>query len=239
MTNPQATHFSAAVKSAHRKMAVRILPFVALMYMLSFLDRVNIGFAKQQLEADLGIGHAAYGLGAGIFFIGYVLFEVPSNLILHRVGARRWLARIMVTWGALSFAMMFMQGALSFYILRFLLGFAEAGLFPGVVLYLTYWYAKDRRSAAIGTSVYWGLAVSFIVGGPISEALLSMDGTGDMAGWQWMFAVQGGLTVLIGIIAFFYLVEKPADAPWLTPAEKMAVSESVRAEDQTRLHISP
>jgi sugar phosphate permease len=238
--HPQVRGFTAAdEKSADKKLMLRILPFISLLYMLSFLDRVNIGFAKQQLEADLGIGAAAYGLGAGMFFVGYVIFEIPSNLILHRVGARRWLARIMFTWGIVAAAMVLIQGPVSFYIMRFILGFAEAGLFPGVVMYLTYWYSNKRRSAAIGLSIYWGLAISFILGGPASEALLSMDGLADVRGWQWMFAVQGGLTILVGVVTWFYLDDKPADAKWLTAAEREAVEAGVRAEDHTRLHVSP
>jgi sugar phosphate permease len=227
------------VKSAHKKLMIRILPFISLLYMLSFLDRVNIGFAKKALATDLHIGAAAYGLGAGVFFIGYVIFEIPSNLIMHKVGARRWLARIMVTWGLIAACMSFIQGPTSFYIMRFLLGFAEAGLFPGVVLYLTYWYANQRRSQAIGLSVYWGLALSFILGGPVSQALMSLNGSAGLKGWQWLFLVQGGLTLVVGIVAWFYLDEKPADAKWLTPAEREAIEASVREEDQVRVHVSP
>jgi sugar phosphate permease len=232
--------FSAAdAKSAHKKMLIRILPFISLLYMLSFLDRVNIGYAKNALAADLHIGAAAYGLGAGVFFIGYVIFEIPSNLIMHKVGARRWLARIMVTWGIIAACMGFIQGPVSFYVMRFVLGFAEAGLFPGVVLYLTYWYANERRSQAIGMSVYWGLALSFILGGPVSQALMSLNGHSGVKGWQWLFFVQGGLTLIVGIVTWFYLDEKPADAKWLTPAEREAIDSSVREEDQVRLHVSP
>jgi sugar phosphate permease len=230
--------FSAAdEKSANKKLLIRLLPFIALLYMLSYLDRVNIGFAKVQLEADLGIGAAAYGLGAGIFFVGYVLFEIPSNLILHRVGPRVWLARIMVTWGLVAAGMAFIQGPVSFYVMRFILGFAEAGLFPGVVMYLTYWYSNKGRSTALGLSVYWGLAISFILGGPLSQALLGMDGMADFQGWQWMFGVQGGLTVLVGIITWFYLTDRPSDAAWLTPAERASIEAKVAEEDQTRLHV--
>jgi sugar phosphate permease len=224
-------------KSANKKLLIRILPFISLLYMLSYLDRVNIGFAKEQLEADLGIGAAAYGLGAGIFFVGYVIFEIPSNLILHRVGPRRWLSRIMVTWGLVAAGMAFIQGPISFYVMRFILGFAEAGLFPGVVMYLTYWYSNKGRSTAIGLSVYWGLAISFILGGPLSELLLSMDGTADFQGWQWMFGVQGGLTIIVGVITWFYLTDRPSDATWLTAAERESVEAKVAEEDQTRLHV--
>lgn len=240
LQHQNAPGFSAAdAHSATKKLTIRILPFVSLLYMLSFLDRVNIGFAKAQLAADLGIGAAAYGLGAGVFFIGYVLFEIPSNLILHRVGARLWLTRIMVTWGLVAAGMALVQGPTSFYVMRFVLGFAEAGLFPGVVMYLTYWYSNKKRSAAIGLSIYWGLAISFIAGGPVSELLLSLDGAVGFSGWQWMFAVQGGLTLVLGVVTWFYLDDKPADATWLTPAERAAIEADVRSEDQTRLHVSP
>jgi sugar phosphate permease len=228
---------AAEEKSANKKLLIRILPFISLLYMLSYLDRVNIGFAKASLEADLGIGAAAYGLGAGIFFVGYVIFEIPSNLILHRVGPRRWLSRIMVTWGLVAAGMAFIQGPTSFYVMRFILGFAEAGLFPGVVMYLTYWYSNKGRSTAIGLSVYWGLAISFILGGPLSELLLSMDGIATFQGWQWMFGVQGGLTVIVGIVTWFYLTDRPSDATWLTPGERESIEAKVREEDQTRLHV--
>jgi sugar phosphate permease len=216
---------------------MRIVPFLALLYMLSFLDRVNIGFAKQELQVDLGLGAAAYGFGAGIFFIGYILCEVPSNLILHRVGARRWLCRIILTWGLVSAAMAFATGPISFYILRFVLGVAEAGLFPGIVLYLTYWYSDRHRGTAIGLSAYWGLPVAYIVGGPVSGFLLDLDGTGGFQGWQWMFVVEGLLTAAVGVWTWFYLVDKPSDASWLTPAEQAAVEAEVEAEDRLRKHV--
>lgn len=235
------TSFTAAdSKSAARKVGRRIIPFLGLLYMLSFLDRVNIGFAKAELQTSLGIDAAAYGLGAGIFFIGYILFEVPSNLIMHRVGARRWLARIMVTWGVVAAAMVFVHGPVSFYILRVILGIAEAGLYPGMVLYLTYWYSDRHRATAIGLSAYWGLPLAFIVGGPVSGLLLSINGIGGVHGWQWMFGIEGLAAAAVGVWAWFYLDDRPADAAWLSPAELAVIEADVDAEEATRFkHVSP
>lgn len=215
------------------KVSRRLLPFLLLMYVLAFLDRANIGFAKESLEADVGIGAAAYGLGAGIFFIGYAFFEVPSNLILHRVGARVWMCRIMVTWGLIAAAMMFVTGPISFYVLRFLLGVAEAGFFPGVILYLTYWYPDRFRGAATGL-FYWGAPIAFIVGGPLSGALLELDGVANLQGWQYMFVVQGLAASAVGVWSFFYLDDKPADAAWLSQDERSALQGWVSEEEQVR-----
>lgn len=233
--------FTAAdSKSATFKVGRRIIPFLGLLYMLSFLDRVNIGFAKAELQTSLGIDAAAYGLGAGIFFIGYILFEVPSNLLLHRIGARRWLARIMVTWGIIAAAMVFVHGPVSFYILRVILGIAEAGLYPGMVLYLTYWYSDRNRATAIGLSAYWGLPIAFIVGGPVSGLLLSMNGIGGIHGWQWMFGVEGLAASAVGVWLWFYLDDKPSDARWLSAAELAVIQADVGTEEATRVkHVSP
>jgi len=203
------------------------------MYVLAFLDRANVGFAKEGLEANVGIGAAAYGFGAGIFFIGYALFEVPSNLIMHRVGARVWMARIMVTWGLIAAAMALVTGPVSFYVLRFLLGVAEAGFFPGVILYLTYWYPDHFRGRAMGL-FYWGAPISFILGGPLSGALLELDGVANLQGWQWLFVVQGLMASAVGVWAFFYLDDKPSDAAWLSSDEREALQTWVREEEQVR-----
>jgi MFS family permease len=223
----------AASNAAVRKAFRHLVPFLALMFVLAFLDRVNVGFAKAELQADVGISAAAYGLGAGIFFIGYAFFEVPSNLILHRVGARRWLSRIMVTWGIVAAAMALVEGPTSFYILRFLLGVAEAGFFPGVILYLTYWFPDRYRSTATGL-MYWGLPLAYILGGPLSGVLLEMDGIANLMGWQWMFAVQGIAAASVGVWAWFYLDDKPADASWLTPAERIGLQARIDVEDSER-----
>jgi MFS family permease len=210
-----------------------LVPFLALMFVLAFLDRVNVGFAKQQLEVDVGIGAAAYGLGAGIFFVGYAIFEVPSNLILHRVGARRWLSRIMVTWGLVAAAMLLVHGPTSFYVLRFLLGVAEAGFFPGLILYLTYWFPDRNRSTATGM-MYWGLPLAYILGGPASGVLLEMDGAAGLTGWQWMFLVQGIAACAVGVWAWFFLDDKPTDAVWLSPAERGALQAQLDQEAGSR-----
>ena len=214
-----------------RKVKLRLLPLIVLMFALAMLDRANVGFVKHYLEIDAGISAAAYALGAGIFFIGYALFEVPSNMILHKVGARLWLSRIMVTWGLVSIAMIFVRDPMSFYILRFLLGAAEAGFSPGVVLFLTYWFPKTYRGQAYGW-YYLGVPIALMLGGPFSGWLLDSSYTFGFRNWQWMFIVQGALTVLVGIIAFFVLVSKPDQAKWLTPDEKRLLNQAL-AKDRS------
>lgn len=206
------------------------MPFLLLMYVLAFLDRANIGFAKQSFQASAAISDAAYALGAGLFFITYSLFEVPSNLILHRVGARRWLARIMVTWGLISAAMCLTQGEVSFYVLRLLLGAAEAGFFPGVILYLTYWFPSRQRGQILGL-FYFGAPIAFIFGGPLSGLLLELHGFGGLHGWQWMFLIEGLMASVVGVWAWFYLDDKPADAGrWLPEPQRTALTAAIEAE---------
>ena len=224
---------ASTLESAFRLTRRRLVPFLLLMYILAFLDRVNIGFAKQSFQASAGISDAAYALGAGLFFLTYAGFEVPSNLIMHRVGARRWMARIMVSWGLISAAMMFASGELSFYALRLLLGAAEAGFFPGVILYLTYWFPGRSRGQVLGL-FYFGAPLAFIFGSPLSGLLLEMDGIGGLHGWQWMFLVEGLLASVVGVWAFFYLDDKPADASWLPAAEKRALSDVIAQEEQLK-----
>ncbi|ACL61390.1 MFS transporter [Methylobacterium nodulans] len=219
--------------SAFRLTRRRLVPFLLLMYVLAFLDRANIGFAKQAFQASAGISDAAYALGAGLFFLTYALFEVPSNLIMHRVGARLWMARIMVTWGLISAAMMFTSGELSFYALRLLLGAAEAGFFPGVILYLTYWFPQRTRGQIMGL-FYFGAPIAFIFGSPLSGLLLELDGMGGLHGWQWMFMVEGLLASVVGVWAYFYLDDKPADARWLPAAEKQALSAAIAQEEKLK-----
>lgn len=209
----------------------RLIPFMFLLYIVSYLDRINIGFAAVQMNRDLGLSPAVYGFGAGVFFIGYFLFEVPSNLIMERVGARLWIARIMITWGLISSAMMFVRGPVSFYALRFLLGLAEAGFFPGMILYLTYWFSSRERAGAISLFMT-AVALAGVVGGPISGALLTMTGVGGLAGWQWLFLLEGLPAVLLGFVVLLYLPNGPADARWLTPAERTFVLGRVRAEGE-------
>lgn len=230
MSNP-------ALQQALSKIRWRILPFVALMFAMAIIDRSNIGFAKHALQADTGLSNAAFALGAGIFFIGYAVFEVPSNLMLHKIGARIWLSRIMVTWGLVSAAMMFAHDETSFYILRFLLGVAEAGLSPGVVLYLTYWFPQNQRGSAYGI-YYFGVPVSLMVGGPVSGWLLESAQLG-LTGWQWMFVTEGLAASIIGVFAFFYLTDKPRDAKWLSTDEKAAIEHELEKEQLQKANKGP
>jgi sugar phosphate permease len=219
----------AATKTVFR----RLVPFLLLMYVIAFLDRSNVSFAQKEFEADFGISAAAYAFGAGLFFVGYALFEVPSNLLLHKVGARWWLARIMVTWGIIAAAFVFVQGPISFYILRFLLGVAEAGFFPGVILYLTYWIPARHLSRARGY-FYMGIALAGILGNPLSGGLLELDGVFGLRGIHWMFLVEGVLAVVVGVWAFFYLTDKPKDAVWLPADQRNALIETLEAEDTAK-----
>ena len=216
----------------------RLIPFLLLMYVASFLDRANIGFAKPALQRSTGISEAGYALGAGLFFLTYALLEVPSNLIMHRVGARVWMSRIMVTWGLASAATMFVTGEKSFCLLRLLLGATEAGFFPGVILYLTYWFPNRSRGQILGL-FYLGAPLAFIFGGPLSGVLLDLHGKGSLQGWQWMFLVEGLLAVAGGIWAYWYLDNKPANAGWLPAAEKAALLAELSAEEQERRAHGP
>lgn len=220
------------------KVTRRLLPFLLLMYVLAFLDRANVGFAKKAFQADTGISDAAFAFGASIFFLGYALFEVPSNLIMHRVGAKVWMARIMVSWGLISAAMMFAHDEMTFYFLRVLLGIAEAGFFPGVILYLTYWFPSFARGRAMGL-FYFGAPLAFIFGSPLSGLLLEFQGLGGLHGWQWMFMVEGLLASVVGVWAYFYLDNKPNDAKWLTAAEKAELGAALAAEETQKTAHGP
>jgi ACS family tartrate transporter-like MFS transporter len=212
-----------------RKVAWRLLPLLVVCYFLSFLDRVNIGYAALTMNADLGLGAAAYGLGAGIFFIGYLLFEIPSNILLKRFGARVWIARIMITWGMISACMALVQGELSFYVLRFLLGFAEAGFFPGIVYYLSVWFPAAWRARIIGSFLI-ALPLSSILGGPVSTLILGMDHLG-LAGWQWLFIIEGLPTILMGVVVLLALPNAPGEARWLADDEKAWLTGTLAEED--------
>ena len=211
----------------------RLIPFLLLMYVIAFLDRSNVSFAQKEFQVDFGISAASYAFGAGLFFVGYAVFEIPSNILLHRVGARWWLARIMVTWGIVAAAFVFVQGPTSFYILRFLLGITEAGFFPGVILYLTYWIPARHLSRARGY-FYMGIALAGIFGNPLSGGLLELDGVLNLRGIQWMFLVEGLLAVVVGVWSFFYLTDKPRDATWLPDDQRQALAETVDAEDDAK-----
>jgi D-galactonate transporter len=204
----------------YRKVSMRIIPFLFLCYVVSFLDRINIGFAQLQMKHDLGFSDAMYGLGAAVFYIGYVLCEVPSNMLLARFGARRTFTRIMLLWGIASVGMMLVSKPAHFYVLRFMLGVFEAGFFPGIVLYLTYWYPARRRAAVL--SIFFaGVAVAGVLGGLVSGWIMrDMGGVMGMFGWQWMFVIEGAPAIVLGLLAAFYLVDGPQHATWLTAAEK-------------------
>jgi ACS family tartrate transporter-like MFS transporter len=214
-----------------RKVGWHILPFAMLLYFVSFIDRVNIGFAALTMNKDIGLSSAAFGLGAGIFFAGYFLFEIPSNLILYRVGARVWIARVMISWGIASGAIAFVHGPTGFYILRFLLGVAEAGFFPGMILYFSYWFPASHRAAA--TSVFMAAApLSTALGSPLSGALMQLHGWFGLAGWQIMFLAEALPAVLLGITVLFILTSKPENANWLTDEERNWLLETLKREQR-------
>lgn len=220
------------VSTAVRTATKRLIPLLALAYLLNYIDRVNVGFAALTMNADLGLSAAAYGLGAGLFFIGYFFFEVPSNVILHRVGARIWIARIMVTWGIVASSTAFIQGEIGFYVVRVLLGIAEAGFFPGIILYLTYWFPRVER-ARIVALFFLAVPLSSVVGGPLSTWLISVgDGAlGFDAGWRFMFFVEGIPAVLLGIAVLWLLPDRPTRARWLPADQAVALEERIAAED--------
>jgi ACS family tartrate transporter-like MFS transporter len=202
-----------------RKISLRLIPFLFLLYIVAWLDRVNVGFAALQMNSDLKLSAFAFGFGSGIFFAGYCLFEVPSNIILDRVGARLWIGRIMISWGIVSVAMMFVREPISFCVLRFLLGAAEAGFFPGVIYYLSKWYPAEQRARAIAAFMA-AVPVTGLIGGPLSGFLLGLDGVGELRGWQWLFLLEGLPAIVLGVVALFYLTDSPADAGWLTAEER-------------------
>jgi ACS family tartrate transporter-like MFS transporter len=220
------------VEGAVRRAMWRLLPFLGLCYLLNYVDRVNVGFASLTMNADLGLSNAAYGLGAGLFFIAYFFFEVPSNVILHKIGARIWIARIMVTWGIIASATAFVQGEISFYIVRFLLGVAEAGFFPGIILYLTYWFPRVQRAKVVAL-FFLAVPVSTVVGAPISTLLIQYgDGAlGFDAGWRFMFFVEGLPSVLVGFLVLLLLPDRPGKARWLSGEERQALENKIAAED--------
>jgi len=216
----------------YRKADVRLLPFLFLCYILAYLDRVNVGFAKLQMLKDLSLSDAAFATGAGIFFIGYFFFEVPSNVLLKKFGARMWIARIMISWGVISSCMIFVKGEWSFYAMRFLLGLAEAGFFPGVIFYLTLWYPSKLRSTRTAWFVA-AIAVSGVIGNPISGWIMDrLSGAMNLAGWQWLFLSEGIPSILVGFWVIFYLNSSIEEAQWLTAEEKALLASNLLAEDQ-------
>lgn len=221
-----------ALEVTYKKIAWRLIPFLVCLFVLAWIDRVNVGFAKLQMLQDLQFSEAIYGFGAGVFFIGYFLFEVPSNLLLEKIGARKTLARITILWGLASMAMIYVKTPASFYAIRFLLGIFEAGFFPGVVLYLTYWFPAEKRARVNGLFMT-SFAIAGVVGGPIAGFIMSrMGGVGNLSNWQWLFLLEGIPSVLAGILVILYLPEKPVNANWLTAFEKQAVTQALEAENR-------
>ncbi len=223
----------------YAKVSRRLIPFLMLCYLGAYLDRVNVGFAKLQMLSDLRFSETVYGLGAGIFFLGYFLFEVPSNIILHRVGARKWLARIMLTWAVVSASFVFVKSPTAFYMLRFLLGVAEAGFAPGVILYLTYWYPSERRAKALSI-FFMAIPLAGILGGPLSGWVMhSLQGAMSMAGWKWLFLVEALPSLVLGVVILFYLDDGIAGAKWLTDAEKGVLARNVEGDNAHKTaHLS-
>lgn len=220
----------ADLHGAYRKTAWRIIPLLIVCYLVAYLDRVNVGFAKLQMLDDLKFSEAVYGLGAGVFFVGYLMFEIPSNIALHKFGARRWIARIMMTWGLLSAAMMFIETPMTFYVLRFLIGIAEAGFFPGIIFYLTSWFPNHRRGVMISLFLV-GLPISNMLGSLISGLIMQhFDGVAGYAGWQWLFVIEGLPAVALGAAVFFLLRDRIADAHWLSAEEKRGMQEALDRE---------
>ena len=227
-----------ALEDTYKKIAWRLIPFLVFLFVLAWIDRVNVGFAKLQMLQDLQFSEAVYGLGAGIFFIGYFLFEVPSNLLLEKIGARKTLARITILWGLTSMAMVYVKTPASFYVIRFFLGVFEAGFFPGVVLYLTYWFPAALRARVNGLFMT-SFAIAGVVGGPIAGLIMSrMDGVGHFANWQWLFLLEGIPSVIAGILVLLYLPEKPVNAKWLSTTEQQAVSKALASENHDSKHSS-
>jgi D-galactonate transporter len=224
----------AAFDAAYRKVTLRLIPFLMALWILAWIDRVNIGFAKLEMLGDLKFSEAVYGLGAGVFFLGYFFFEVPSNLLLEKIGARRTIARITILWGIASICMMFVKTPLQFYILRFLLGVFEAGFYPGVILFLTYWYPTERRAKAFGLFMS-ASALAGVIGGPLAGTIMTkLAGVNGWTGWQWVFLLEGVPSMLAGIVTLFYLTDKPEKARWLSEHERSLILEDL-ARDRAAL----
>src|SRR3981081_2899539 len=224
------------------KVTRRLVPFLIICYFVAYLDRVNVGFAALTMNQDLGLSQTAFGFGAGIFFIAYFMFEVPSNLLLERFGARKWIARIMLSWGILSGTMAFIPANAratglgnenSFYLLRVLLGAAEAGFFPGIIFYLTLWFPAEYRARIVGYFMA-AIPLSTVIGAPISGVLLYLHGGLGLAGWQWLFIIEAVPAIILAFVLFFYLTDRPADATWLAPDERAWLSERLEVEQRPR-----
>jgi sugar phosphate permease len=233
--NPPVSHTAAPsdLAAVLGKVRRRLVPLLFLLYIVAYLDRINVGFAALQMNRALGFSSTVYGFGAGIFFVSYVLFEIPSNVILARVGARLWIARIMITWGVVSSATMFVRSATAFYVLRFLLGVAEAGFFPGLIFYLTRWFPPTERARTIAAFMTATLAAG-VIGGPLSGALLSLHGVGGLAGWQWLFLLEGLPAIVLAFGVLAALTETPAEATWLSAPERAVLTAALDERDAAR-----
>jgi MFS transporter, ACS family, tartrate transporter len=218
-------------QALYRKISWRLIPYMFLLYIVAYLDRVNVGFAAMDMQRDLHFSNTVYGTGAGIFFLGSALFDLPSNLILLRVGPRVWIARIMISWGIVSTAMMFMHSPTSFYVLRFLLGVCEAGFFPGMIIYLTYWFPTHERARAVARFMT-ATSLAGVVGGPLSSYLLRLNGHLGLAGWQWLFLSEGLPTILLGISVLFLLKDNPDKADWMSPDERLWLDRELEQDRQ-------
>ena len=219
MTPPLESRLADAALSKARR---RLIPFLFVLYLVAYLDRINVGFASLQMNRELGLTESVFGLGAGLFFLGYSIFEVPSNLILERVGARLWIARIMISWGVVAMAMIAVRGAASFFALRFVLGLAEAGFFPGVILYLTFWFPAREQARAVALFMT-ATALAGVIAGPVSGALLELHGLAGLSGWQWLFILEGLPAVILGVMVLLYLPDGPNSAAWLEVDERAAL----------------
>jgi MFS transporter, ACS family, tartrate transporter len=224
----------ALQRAVLRKVSRRLIPFLFLLYVVNILDRVNVSFARLRMLKDLDMGEEVYALGFGLFYVGYLMFEVPSNLILNRTGARRWIARIMVSWGLISCAMMAVRGPWGFYLLRVLLGVAEAGFFPGIILYLTYWFPARERARMVALFMA-ASPITGVLGNPLSGAIMQwMDQLGGLHGWQWVFLLEGLPALVLGVVVLYYLTDRPEQATWLTPEEREWLAARVGGEETYR-----
>lgn len=225
----------ARAQRVHKKIYRHLMPLLIIAYIISFIDRTNIGMAKASMSVDIGLSATAFGLGAGLFFLTYSILEIPSNLFLAKIGARRWIARIMITWGVISCAMAFVSGPISFYIMRLLLGAAEAGLYPGIIYYMTLWFGREERAKATGLFLL-GVCFANIIGAPLGGALMNLDGMAGWHGWQWMFFIEGLPAVALAFVVWRKLPDKPADAAWLDQDDKQFIAETLAREAQALRH---
>ena len=229
MTGTAASDVAIDGRALYRKITWRLIPYLFLLYIVAYVDRVNVGFAAMDMKRQLNFSDTVYGTGAGIFFLGYALFDLPSNLVMRRVGTRVWIARIMITWGLIAALMVFVSSPRSFYVMRFLLGVAEAGFVPGMLLYLTYWFPSHERARAVAKFMT-ATSLAGVVGGPLSSVLLKLDGVGGLHGWQWLFVAEGIPTVLLGFSVLFVLKDGPGKAEWLRPEEKQWLASEIERD---------